>query len=39
MEMHPLCVLFPALSGAEFDALRDDIKANGLRQPIVLHEG
>lgn len=39
LELHPLCTLFPRLSGAEFDALRDDIKANGLRQPIVLHEG
>lgn len=38
-ELHPLCTLFPRLSGAEFDALRDDIKANGLRQPIVLHQG
>lgn len=36
-ELHPLCTLFPRLSGAEFAALRDDIKANGLRQPIVLH--
>lgn len=38
-ELHPLCTLFPRLSGAEFDALRDDIKENGLRQPIILHEG
>jgi len=38
-ELHPLCTLFPRLSGAEFDALRDDIKVNGLRQPIILHEG
>jgi len=38
-ELHPLCTLFPRLSGSEFDALRDDIRANGLRQPIVLHEG
>lgn len=38
-ELHPLCTLFPRLSGAEFDALRDDIKANGLRSPIVLHDG
>lgn len=38
-ELHPLCTLFPRLSGAEFDALREDIKLNGLRQPIVLHEG
>ncbi len=39
LELHPLCTLFPRLSGAEFNALRDDIKANGLRQPIVLHGG
>jgi hypothetical protein len=38
-ELHPLCSLFPRLTGAEFDALQDDIKANGLRSPIVLHEG
>lgn len=38
-ELHPLCTLFPRLTGAEFDALRDDIKTNGLRQPIVLHAG
>lgn len=38
-ELHPLCTLFPRVTGAEFDALRDDIKANGLRQPIVLHNG
>lgn len=38
-ELHPLCTLFPRLNGAEFNALRDDIKANGLRSPIVLHDG
>lgn len=38
-ELHPLCTLFPRMSGAEFDSLRDDIKANGLRQVIVLHDG
>lgn len=38
-ELHPLCVLFPRMVGAEFDALCDDIEANGLRTPIVLHEG
>lgn len=38
-ELHPLCTLFPRLSGAEFETLRDDIKAAGLRSPIVLHNG
>jgi hypothetical protein len=38
-ELHPLCRWFPPLVDAAFDALRDDIKANGLRSPIVVHEG
>lgn len=36
-ELHPLCTLFPRVTGAEFDALVHDIRTNGLRQPIVLH--
>lgn len=39
LELHPLCTLFPRIAGNEFDALKADIAANGLRQPIVLHEG
>lgn len=39
VELHPLCTLFPRLSGAEYDALINDIKVNGLRSPIVLHDG
>lgn len=39
LELHPLCTLFPRLTGADFDALRDDIAANGLRQPIVTYQG
>lgn len=38
-ELHPLCTLFPRLDGNEFNALKEDIKQNGLRQPIVLKDG
>lgn len=39
LELHPLCTLFPRIAGSEFDALKADIAANGLRQPIVTHKG
>ncbi len=38
-ELHPLCTLFPRIVAHDFLALVEDIKANGLRQPIVLHNG
>ena len=38
-ELHPLCSLFPRLTGPEFSSLCDDIKTNGLDSPIVLHDG
>ncbi len=38
-ELHPLCSLFPRMADADFDALCADIKANGLRHMIVMHEG
>lgn len=39
MEFHPLSTLFPAVEGAEFQAMVDDIKVNGLRQAITLFKG
>lgn len=39
IELHPLCTLFPRMSGADFKALCADILANGLRLPIVMHDG
>lgn len=38
-ELHPLCALFPRMTGKEFEALKADIAANGLRQPIITHNG
>ena len=34
---HPAANLFPMLTGAEYEALRDDIEANGQLEPIWLH--
>lgn len=39
LDLHPLCTLFPRMSDAEFDALKADIRANGLNEAIVVHNG
>ncbi|WP_434107666.1 ParB/RepB/Spo0J family partition protein [Paraburkholderia caffeinilytica] len=39
LELHPLCALFPRLAPVDFDVLRTDIAAHGLRQPIVTFDG
>jgi len=36
---HPACLLFPRFGDQELQELAADIKANGLRNPIVLYKG
>jgi ParB-like chromosome segregation protein Spo0J len=38
-EFHPLADLFPLLEGEQFNELVDDIKANGLHEPIAILDG
>lgn len=39
LKQHPLSAAFPAMSGDDFAALVEDIKANGQREPVMIHEG
>lgn len=36
---HPISALFPLMFASELSTLAEDIRANGLRIPITLHEG
>ena len=38
-DIHELCSLFPIMPQDQFDALVDDIKAHGQRDPVTLYEG
>lgn len=39
LAFHPLANLFPLIEGADFDRLVDDVRENGVLEPIILLDG
>lgn len=39
MNAHPATAIFPMMSEADLQELADDIRANGLQVPVVVHQG
>jgi ParB-like chromosome segregation protein Spo0J len=39
LELHPVAALFPELPAEDFAALKEDIRRNGLKVPVLVHGG
>ena len=39
LEPHEVATIFPPMGAEEYEALKKDIAANGLLDPVVVHEG